>query len=213
MKSRIQIAGALIVGGLACLFLGGCVAPENQSSFATLGDRGEDARGVTSGQNIRLRSGDSIELRLGGVPIEEITQVSGTYTVDTQGFVNAPGAGRVKASGLTQDEFQLAVERAYRQQDVYTNPTVTVSVPLEARFVNVGGEVRLPQRVPYTPDLTVLSAITAAGGLTEYASQARIRLYRGLEFEVVNLKKIRRSPARDIPLEPGDTIEVTRSFF
>jgi len=67
--------------------------------------------------------------------------------------------------------------------------------------------------VAYTPDLTVLAAITAAGGFTEYASQSRVRLYRGMEVVKVDMRKIRKDPGNDIPLQPGDTIEVMRSFF
>jgi len=34
----------------------------------------------------------------------------------------------------------------------------------QSRFVNVGGEVKEPKRVPFTDDLTVLGSINAAGG-------------------------------------------------
>ncbi len=163
--------------------------------------------------SLRLRNGDTMEIRLGGVPIEEINQVTGTYVVDTQGFVNLPHIGRIRASGLTQEQLQAAIENTYKAKEIYTNPAITVSVPSQARFVNVGGEVRLPQRVPYTPDLTVVSAISAAGGLTEYASQSRIRVVRDTDVVVLDLRKIRKNPGLDIPLEPGDSIEVMRSFF
>lgn len=194
------------------LLVSGCATKSSNPGVPTLGDLSESER-IRLDQGIRLRSGDIIDIRLGGVPREEIEQVTGTYSVDTQGFVNVPQVGRVKADGLTQEAFQTAIENAYRAKGVYSSPTVTVSVPANARFVNVGGEVRLPQRVPYTPDLTVLSAITAAGGVTEYASQSRIRLYRGLQSVNISLRKIRKNPANDIPLQPGDTIEVMRSFF
>lgn len=188
----------------------GCASKSEVRSFPTIADA---ASATNLEQNIRLRAGDSIEIRLGGVPIEEINQVTGTYTVDTRGYVNMPGIGRVRADGLTQDQFQDAVENKYRAQGVYSAPTITVSVPLMNRFVNVGGEVKLPQRIPYTSDLTVLSAITAAGGFTEYAAQTRVRVFRGSQFDVVNMKTIRRHPQRDIPLQPGDSVEVMRSFF
>jgi len=164
-------------------------------------------------QSIRLRSGDTIEIRLGGVPLEEINQVTGEYTVDTRGFVNLPHIGSVQASGLTQDDLQREIEKAYRDAEIYTHPTITVAVPMQARFVNVGGEVRLPQRVAYTQDLTVLSAINAAGGFTEYASQSRVRLLRGDEVYNVDIKKVRKDPTKDVTLQPGDTVEVLRSFF
>jgi len=97
--------------------------------------------------------------------------------------------------------------------EIYTNPSITVNVPMQARFVNVGGEVRMPQRVAYTSDLTVMSALSAAGGLTEYASQSRVHLTRGNEVETVDIRKVRKDPSLDINLQPGDSIEVMRSFF
>jgi len=166
-----------------------------------------------SGAMLHLRNGDTMDIRLGGVPREEIEQVTGTYVVDTQGYVNMPHLGRISAAGLTQEQLQVSIENAYRAAGLYSNPTITVSVPMQARFVNVGGEVRLPQRVPFTPDLTVVSAISAAGGLTEYASQSRIRMVRGDQVIKIDLRKVRKDPSLDVPLEPGDSIEVMRSFF
>ena len=164
-------------------------------------------------QSVRLRSGDNIEIRLGGVPFEEISQITGAYTVDTSGFVNMPHIGRIKAAGLTQDELQLAIEKSYRDNEIYTRPTITVSVPMQSRFVNVGGEVRSPQRVSYTSDLTVLSAISAAGGFTEFASQGKVRLLRGNTVTVIDIRRVRKDPSQDVTLQPGDSIEVVRSIF
>lgn len=162
---------------------------------------------------VRLRSGDNIEIRLGGVPVEEINQVTGAYTVDTKGFVNMPHIGRIKAVGATQDELQEAIEKGYRDGQIYTRPTITVSVAMQARFVNVGGEVRAPQRVAYTSDLTVLSAISAAGGFTEFANQGKVRLLRGNEVMTVDIRQVRKDPTKDVVLQPGDSIEVIRSMF
>lgn len=174
---------------------------------------GDEAAASAIYRGIKLRSGDLIEVRLGGVPPDETIQVNGVYTVDSAGNVNMPQIGSIRALGLTQQALQRAIEDKYRSSGVYTTPTISVSVPLEARFVNVGGEVRAPQRIPYTTDLTVLSAINAAGGFTEYAAQNKLRLVRGSEAIRVDMKSIRRNPGLDIVLEPGDTIEVMRSFF
>lgn len=164
-------------------------------------------------QTVRMRSGDNIEIRIGGVPFEEISQVTGAYTIDTNGFVNMPHIGRIRAAGLTQDELQLAVEKSYRDNEIYTRPTITVNVPMQTRLVNVGGEVRMPQRISYTPDLTVLGAISAAGGFTEFANQRRVRLLRGNTVTEVDIRRVRRDPSQDIVLQPGDSIEVSRSFL
>lgn len=175
--------------------------------------RVEDGATSSVDRGIRFRTGDSVDIRLGGVPAEEAQQVNGLFTVDSMGNVNLPQAGPVRASGRTQGELQVAIEEKYRATGVYTTPTISVSVPMEARFVNVGGEVKLPQRVLYTSDLTVLSAINAAGGFSEYAAQNRVRLVRGSNVMNLKMNEIRRNPGLDIVLEPGDTIEVMRSFF
>ena len=105
-------------------------------------------------QDVLLRPGDQIELRLGGVPSQEIEQISGQYQVDGQGFLNLPHIGKVRAAGLAQAELQNSIEAVYRSQQIYTHPTITINVPTQARFVNVGGDVKTPRacRVHAGPD-------------------------------------------------------------
>jgi len=160
-----------------------------------------------------FRTGDTIELRIGGVPAEETQLVTGAYTVDGEGYINLPHVGKVRAAGLTQATLQRAVEAAYRGGQIYTNPTITVTVPTTLRFVNVSGDVRQPRRVEYTSDLTVLGAISAAGGFTDYADQRKVRLMRGGRAQIVDIKAVRSNPALDIRLLPGDQIEVPQSFW
>jgi len=166
-----------------------------------------------SAQDAVLRPGDTLDLRLGGVPPEEIQAVSGPYTIDGEGFVNLPHIGRIRAAAATQAQLQGTIENAYRSQQIYTNPSITLGVPMEARFVNTGGEVKAPQRVPFTPDITVLSAISASGGFTEFADQSKVRLLRDGRVTIVNVKEVRRDPSKDIRLKPGDKIEVPQSFW
>jgi len=111
-----------------------------------------------------LRERDAIELRLSGVPMTEVTSVSGSYTIDGGGDINLAYIGRTKVAGLTSTMAQSVIESAFRSGGIYTHPYIVVAVQPQSRFVNVGGQVKLPQRVPYTADLTVLSALNAAGG-------------------------------------------------
>ncbi len=172
------------------------------------------AAGATAfAQDAVLRPGDQIEIRLGGVPPEEISQVSAQYTVDGQGFVNVPHIGKVKAAGVTQGDLQNAIEGSYRSQQIYTNPTVTINVANQARFVNVGGDVKSPQRVPYTADMTLQSAVMACGGFTEYANQKQVQLMQDGKQSIHNFNDIRKNPSRDVPLKPGDNIWVPQSFW
>ena len=75
------------------------------------------------------------------------------------------------------------------------------------------GEVRLPQRVLYTSDMTLIKAIAAAGGFTDYANKRSVRVHRGEQVVQVNAGKALKEPREDLPLKPGDTIEVKRSIF
>ena len=166
-----------------------------------------------SGQDAVLRAGDQIEIRLGGVPTEEVSQVTGIYTVDGDGFVNLPHIGKIHAAGDTQSQLQNAIESTYKSKEIYTNPSITLAVPNAARFVDVGGDVKNPRRVSFTADLTVLGAITDAGGFTEYANQTKVELLRDGKVILINIKDVRKDPTKDIKLRPGDKIQVPQSFW
>ncbi len=165
------------------------------------------------GQDAVLRPGDQIEIRLGSVPAEDIAQVTGLYTVDGDGYINMPHIGKVRAAGATQSQLQSSIESGYKSQQIYTNPSITLAVPNSARFVEVSGDVRAPQRVPFTADLTVLGAITAAGGFTEYADQGKVSHTSEGQVRIMNIKEIRKNPAKDAKVKPGDKIYVPQSFW
>ena len=86
-------------------------------------------------------------------------------------------------------------------------------MPTTQRFVNVSGDVRQPRRVEYTSDLTLLGAISAAGGFTDYADQRKVRVLRGSNVQMVDVREVRSNPSLDIKLLPGDQIEVPQSFW
>lgn len=160
-----------------------------------------------------LRPGDPIEIKIGGVPVEEQQQVNNTYTVDNTGSVNLPYINKVRAQGLTPAQLAQNIEASYRAKKIFTNPTITILMQPTARFVNVGGSVRAPNRVPFTEDITLLSAINAAGGFNEFADQKHVRLLRGNSAQAYDVRQFRRDPSLDPKLQPGDRIEVPQSFF
>lgn len=162
---------------------------------------------------VTLRNGDTLEIKISGVPASEITSLSGQYTIDGQGIVNMPYIGRVKVAGLAAGVAQSTIESVYRSHEIFTNPTIVITQQLQSRFVNVGGEVKTPQRIPYTADLTVLGSINAAGGFSPFADERKVRLLRGNDVMVIDVKKIRANPSLDIAVQPGDRIEVPQSIF
>ena len=160
-----------------------------------------------------LRVGDPIEIKIGGVPNDEQQQVNNIYSVDGEGFVSVPYINKVKAQGLTPAQLARSMEETYRANKIYTNPNITIVMQAASRFVNVGGAVRMPMRVPFTEDMTLLASINAAGGFNDFADQKKVRLLRGKEVKSFDVRQIRRDPSLDVRLRPGDRVEVPQTFF
>jgi len=82
--------------------------------------------------------------------------------------------------------------------------------------VYVLGEVHKPGAVNFTEGLTVIKAISLAGGTTQMASNT-IQVTRKVDGREkrfkLNLKKILRDTNLDLVLEPDDVIVVKRSLF
>ena len=160
-----------------------------------------------------LRPGDSFDLRIGGVPADDQATISSNYTVDGDGYLNLPYLGRIQVARMTASAIQVTIEHAYTSQGIFTHPTITLNIAPSARFVNVGGQVKAPQRVAYTPDMTVLSAINAAGDFSDYADQGKVQLTRDGRVSIVNCKKARKDPSQDVKVLPGDRIQVPEGFW
>ncbi len=160
-----------------------------------------------------MRPGDTFELKIGGIPADDAQLIAGSYTIDGDGLVNLTYIGKVRAGGITPSEIQANVEHSYVSNGIFTHPTVSLNIAPTSRLVSVGGEVNTKGRVPYTPDMTVMSAIAAAGDFTIYANQSHVRLIRGNNVKEVNCKKIRSNPSLDEKVLPGDNIQVPQAFF
>ena len=160
-----------------------------------------------------LRSGDTFEVKLGGVPSDDASAIGTTYTIDCEGNLNLAYIGKVKAAGLTPSQIQSEVESNYVERGIFTHPTVTVNIASSSRLITVTGEVNQKGRVPYTPDMTLMSAIGAAGDFTIYADPGKVHLTRGNNVRIINCKKIRGNPSLDEKVLPGDRIEVPQTFF
>ena len=93
---------------------------------------------------------------------------------------------------------------------IYTRPTVLIGIDHTnpSRFVTVAGEVRSPGDVPYRHDLTLLSALSARGGFTDFANSKKVQLIRALQVSTHDLRRVTTTPTSDIPVLPGDRILV-----
>ena len=160
-----------------------------------------------------MRPGDAFDLRIGSVPSDDQSTISSTYTVDGEGYVNLAYIGKIQVMHLTPSAIQTEIEHAYVSREIFTHPTITINMQAAARFVNVGGHVKSPTRVSYTPDMTLMSAINAAGDFDEYADQKKVHLIRDGKVTYVNCVKARAHPELDQKVLPGDQIQVPEGFW
>jgi len=135
-----------------------------------------------------------------------------------------PGGDAEKGYVLRGDkrtavDFYKLLQKGDLSQNSRLEPGDTVVVPI-ADLVYVQGEVRAPSPLKYTTDLTLLKAITQAGGLTPLAASGRVDLLRGRAGEKkerirVDVDKIMRAPDEnpDVILKPDDIIYVPQRLF
>src|SRR5262249_10809957 len=97
----------------------------------------------------RLGPGDQLRVTVFGE-----TDLTGTYTVGSQGSIAYPLVGEVPAAGKTIPEFTTALQAALEQY--VRAPNVSVEVANYRPFF-ILGEIQRPGTYPYSANLTVLN--------------------------------------------------------
>jgi polysaccharide export outer membrane protein len=156
--------------------------------------------------------GDVLEITLLG---EE--DLPTTYRVEADGTIRFPYVSQVKVQGLTPPEISEKIAKKL-SQGYFRNPQVHVFVKeYKSKKITVFGQVKKPGVIPYTDNMDIIEAITAAGGFSEKADRNSTTVTR-----VVSGRKHRiRVPVRDIGegkrqnfmLKPGDVIFVPERLF
>jgi polysaccharide export outer membrane protein len=107
------------------------------------------------------------------------------FRVDSDGFIDLPVAGRIRAAGLTVQALEALI--ADRLREFIVEPTVTVTVvQFRNEPVFMVGAFRSPGIYPLQGRRTLVEMLTAAGGLAPNASR-RIRVTRRLEYGPIPL--------------------------
>jgi protein involved in polysaccharide export with SLBB domain len=161
---------------------------------------------------LALKTNDRVTVNISGIPDNEIAQIRGVYTVSDNGTINLAHIREVRAAGMKPSSLQRAIEQAYVSQEIYTRPTVTVSIDggdaATARMVYVISGCTRNGPVPYSAGMTVLKAVGAAGGFNPFAKPSRTKVIRNGQTFEVNLKDISSDPSKDVKLQPEDQIIV-----
>lgn len=156
---------------------------------------------IDANQSYRLGPNDVLRIQVFGEPtLTTETEVSG------QGKVKFPLLGELDIGGKTVNEVEAYV--VSRLKDGYLkDPKVTVFIT-KYRNIYISGQVIRPGAYPYQAGMTVLRAITLAGGVNEKAAKSWIKVLR-----TVNGKEQMIDVEMNDSIYPDDIITVPESYF
>jgi polysaccharide export outer membrane protein len=140
-------------------------------------------------------------------------EISSTVPVRPDGKISLPLLNDVQAAGLTPMQLQSEIRDGLKK--FISDPQVTVIVTqINSRKIFVLGEVLRPGTFPMLPHMTVLQALSAAGGFTQFAKEKGVYVLRTVNGRQTtlpfNYKEVvrGRNAEQNIELKPGDTIVV-----
>jgi polysaccharide export outer membrane protein len=117
-----------------------------------------------------------------------------------------------KAAGKRVGDLEKEI-RDFYVPAYFINLTVTVRISTDRSYY-VDGEVRLPNKFPYTTPITVSKAIATAGGFTDFANKRKVKLIRADgRKQTVNCNKVLDHPELDPQVFPDDRVHVPRRIL
>ena len=157
---------------------------------------------------------DELEITVWGN--KDLTRIT---AVRPDGLISMPIIGDVQAAGLTADALAQRIADRLKQY-LATTPSVSVSVKeLNSYSIYVLGEVTKPGKFQLKSYVTVLQAISMAGGFTDYAKKNKLQVLRVTENGDHKRQEVRipiryddvvsgRGEPGNIVLHSGDTVVV-----
>jgi polysaccharide export outer membrane protein len=182
------------------------------ASARSTADAGEVAKesptAATTDPQYRIGPEDVLDINVWKEP-----DVSRIVPVRPDGRISLPLINDVQASGMSPQQLGKTISEKLRK---YLNePQVTVIVTqINSQRVYVVGEVLRAGAFPLIPGMTVLQALSSAGGFTTFADVKKIHVLRlrdGKHIELpFNYRDVLKgdNPDQNIKLEPGDTVVV-----
>lgn len=111
------------------------------------------------------------------ITVYEHADISGDYRVSGDGTIFFPLLGILKVSGLAEKELQEKLT-SQLADGFLINPQITVRILEYRDYVYITGEVKKPGAYSYEENMTVIKAVTLAGGFTDLAAPGRIKILR-----------------------------------
>ena len=207
MMRRIQIVLALSVAWFALPVRAQQVTSRNTAPVSAMVDSTAQ-KSATDDPNYIIGAQDVLDVSVWKEP-----ELSREIPVRPDGKISLPLLNDVMAAGLTPEE--LAAQLTTSLNKYMTNPQVTVIVTqINSKRIYILGEVARAGSYMLLPEMTVLQALSNAGGFTPYANLKNIYVLRqenGKQTKLFfNYKDVinGKSTAQNVLLKTGDTIVV-----
>ena len=160
-----------------------------------------------------LGPGDVLSVRVYG---EE--SMAGDHQVAPDGTINFPLLGTVQVNGLEPSEVAEKIQTELREGDLLRNPHVSVYVQqYSSKRISVVGAVANPGTFPLEPGMTVVQAISMAGGFSSLADRDATVVTRRIGEEIIRYRvpvaRVTKGHAADIEVAAGDIIFVPERLF
>lgn len=160
-----------------------------------------------------LGSGDVFDVR-----VFNETTLTGTYRVAQDGTIDFPLVGQIDVVGLEPSAVARLIETELRERDLLRSPQVSVFVQeYLSKRVSIVGAVASPGNFPIGTGLTLVQAISLAGGFNEMADRNGTSLSRRVDGVIqryrVPVDDITSGRTADVPVGAGDIINVPRRVF
>jgi polysaccharide export outer membrane protein len=150
----------------------------------------------------RLATGDVVRVTTFGEQ-----DLTGNFRVSDSGNIAVPLLGPVRAQGLTVNGLAEEIGKELHDKNLFRNLSVTAEV-ITYRPVYILGEVAKPGQYPFEPGMTVLTAVSVAGGFTYRAIQDYASVVR-----VTGDKAEESRAQRQTFIQPGDVITIYERVF
>jgi polysaccharide export outer membrane protein len=129
--------------------------------------------------------------------------MNNTYLVDDTGAIAVPMLDPIMVTGKTIRETEAAIADKIRARQIVLDPRVSAQVIAYRPFF-IAGEVQKPGQYPYVPGMSLMTAVSVAGGYTFRADTKKATITRA---------SVKASATQDTQVLPGDLIVVRESWF
>jgi polysaccharide export outer membrane protein len=166
------------------------------------------AKAANDNPNYVIGPSDDLDINVWKEP-----DISRKVPVRPDGKISLPLINDIQAAGLTP--MQLKAQITEKLKKFLTDPQVTVIVMnINSQRVYIMGETNRPGAYPLLPNMTILQALTSAGGFSQFANTSKIQLLRTENGKqktyFFNYKEVVQGKNTDqnLVLKPGDSIVI-----